>query len=62
MWGCGAFGNDSRDIAGLFAEALNGPFLGVFARIVFAITDWSAQKRFIGPFSEILGGQSPVGR
>ena len=61
-WGCGAFGNDSREIAGLFAEALSGPFGGVFARIVFAITDWSAEKRFIGPFRDVLGGQSPVGR
>jgi uncharacterized protein (TIGR02452 family) len=49
-WGCGAFGNDSEVIAGLFRDALTGPFEGVFAGIVFAITDWSPERRFIGPF------------
>jgi len=38
-WGCGAFGNDSRDIAPLFAQALQGPFQGLFSRVLFSIND-----------------------
>lgn len=54
-WGCGAFGNDSHQIASLFHEALVGKFRGVFSSIVFAITDWSPDSRFIGPFLELFG-------
>lgn len=53
-WGCGAFGNDSQEVAELFAEELHGPFRGVFTHIVFAITDWSEEKRFIGPFAKVF--------
>ena len=53
-WGCGAFGNDSRVIATLFQAALAGPFAGLFGQIVFAITDWSPDRRFIGPFEQAL--------
>ncbi len=49
-WGCGVFGNDSREIAELFHHALRDDFPGVFARVVFAILDWSPEQRFIGPF------------
>jgi uncharacterized protein (TIGR02452 family) len=49
-WGCGAFGNDSREIAELFEQALSGGFHGVFSKVVFAIVDWSNDSRFIGPF------------
>jgi len=49
-WGCGVFGNDSAEIAELFRAALYGPYAGVFAQVVFAILDWSAEQRFIGPF------------
>jgi uncharacterized protein (TIGR02452 family) len=56
-WGCGAFGNDAREMAQLFQEALAGAFRGVFARIVFAITDWSEDRRFIGPFQTAFGDQ-----
>jgi len=49
-WGCGAFGNDSREIAELFKQALSGRFHGVFSKVVFAIVDWSNDSRFIGPF------------
>ena len=49
-WGCGAFGNDGRVIAELFHESLIHRFRGAFARVVFAIRDWSEDKRFIGPF------------
>lgn len=55
-WGCGVFGNDGQEIAELFQQALAGRFHGVFGRIVFAILDSSAEKRFIGPFAKALGG------
>lgn len=55
-WGCGAFGNDGHTVAQLFADAIHGPFRGVFDRIVFAITDWSDDRRFIGPFMDVFGG------
>jgi uncharacterized protein (TIGR02452 family) len=49
-WGCGVFGNDGDDIAGLFRDALSAPFSGAFARVVFAILDSSPEEIFIGPF------------
>jgi len=55
-WGCGAFGNDGRLIARLFREAIDGEFHGVFQEIVFAITDWSDDKKFIGPFQKAFAG------
>lgn len=54
-WGCGAFGLDAPMMAGVFHEALTGPFAGVFREVVFAITDWSPERRFIGPFVERFG-------
>jgi uncharacterized protein (TIGR02452 family) len=57
-WGCGVFGNDGDEIAGLFQEALHGPFHGVFERIVFAVLDSSADQHFIGPFRRAFGGSS----
>lgn len=54
-WGCGAFGNDSRDIASLFHRALTENFQGAYRRIIFAILDWSEEKRYIGPFEELFG-------
>jgi uncharacterized protein (TIGR02452 family) len=55
-WGCGVFGNDGDAIAGLFHEALNGPFSGAFAHIVFAILDSSREEEFIGPFRRRFDG------
>jgi uncharacterized protein (TIGR02452 family) len=55
-WGCGAFGNDGNLIARLFREAIDGEFRGVFKEIVFAITDWSDDKKFIGPFEKAFAG------
>lgn len=49
-WGCGAFGGDAEDVARRFAEALAGPFRGVFEAVVFAVLDSSPERRFIGPF------------
>jgi len=53
-WGCGAFGNDSRLIAGLFHRALEKNFKGVYRQVVFAIVDWSRGRRNIGPFREVF--------
>lgn len=49
-WGCGVFRNDPAEVAGLFAEALVGPFHGAFAEVVFAVLDSSPERRFIKPF------------
>jgi len=54
-WGCGVFGNDCREIAELFHESLAKEFHGVFAHVVFAILDWSEERRFIGPFRQVFG-------
>lgn len=51
-WGCGAFGNDARRTALDFREALENNFSEAFADIVFAITDWSPERRFLAPFRE----------
>ena len=53
-WGCGAFGNDGYDMALLFRKALNENFRGSYQRIVFAIVDWSTDRRFIGPFETVF--------
>ena len=49
-WGCGAFELGSEMIAGIFFEALTGPFAGAFDEVVFAIADGSEEQRYIGPF------------
>ena len=51
-WGCGAFGNDPHTTARAFRTSLEGPYDGVFGRVTFAITDWSDDRRFLGPFAE----------
>jgi len=51
-WGCGAFGNDPRTTATDFRAALEGPFLGAFREVVFAVADWSPERRFLGPFRD----------
>lgn len=54
-WGCGVFKNDPEAIAELFAKALRGTFAGCFAKVVFAVLDSSAERRFIGPFEKRFG-------
>jgi uncharacterized protein (TIGR02452 family) len=51
-WGCGAFGNDPATTAADFKSALTGEFRHCFSDVVFAITDWSPQRRFLGPFRD----------
>ncbi|MGH7844721.1 MAG: TIGR02452 family protein [Candidatus Binatia bacterium] len=51
-WGCGAFGNDPHRTAVDFRQALEDDFCGAFSDIVFAITDWSPERRFLGPFRD----------
>ena len=51
-WGCGAFGNDPKRTAEDFRSALEGPFTGAFRQVVFAITDWSPERRFLAPFRD----------
>lgn len=51
-WGCGVFGNDPAVVADAFAKAIEGPLAGVFDEIVFAVLDWSDERRFVRPFAE----------
>lgn len=53
-WGCGAFGNDCQDIAELFKKALDEDFAGVFEHVVFAVSDWSDEDKYIGPFRRVF--------
>lgn len=55
-WGCGAFGNDPARTARDFHDALVGDFRGAFADIVFAIVDWSPERRFLRPFTAVFQG------
>ncbi|GAB4217461.1 MAG: TIGR02452 family protein [Roseiflexaceae bacterium] len=57
-WGCGVFRNDPELIAELFHTALDGPFRGVFATVVFAVLDWSRDLRIIRPFQQRFGAGS----
>ena len=61
-WGCGAFKNDGRTVATLFRDALAGPYRDAFETVAFAITDWSPERRFLGPFRDAFGaGQGGLG-
>jgi uncharacterized protein (TIGR02452 family) len=51
-WGCGAFGNDAVRTARDFRQALTTDFDSCFREIIFAITDWSSDRRFLGPFRD----------
>ncbi|WP_417739475.1 TIGR02452 family protein [Rosistilla oblonga] len=53
-WGCGAFGNDPLQTAKDFRDALEGDFAGVFSNVIFAIADWSQQRRYLRPFSDVF--------
>lgn len=51
-WGCGAFGNVPADTAEDFKAAIHGSFKRQFSDIVFAIADWSSQRKFLGSFRD----------
>lgn len=53
-WGCGEFGNDVTRTALSFRAAIERDFLGDFSQIVFAIADWSRERRFLGPFRSVF--------
>ena len=53
-WGCGAFGGEPGRTAQDFRTALAGEFDGAFAEVVFAIADWSPERRFLGPFARVF--------
>lgn len=53
-WGCGAFANDPHRTAADFRQALENDFKGAFSDIVFAVSDWSPERRFLGPFRDIF--------
>ena len=53
-WGCGAFANDPERTAKDFRRDLESEFAGCFSDIVFAITDWSPERRFLGPFRKVF--------
>jgi uncharacterized protein (TIGR02452 family) len=57
-WGCGAFHNDPNLAARDFREALEETYPGAFSAIAFAVTDWSADRRYIGPFCAHLAQAS----
>ncbi len=53
-WGCGAFRNDTPRTARDFRNALEHRFSGAFSDVVFAITDWSPERRTLGPFRDVF--------
>jgi uncharacterized protein (TIGR02452 family) len=53
-WGCGAFANDPHRTAIDFRQALENDFSGAFSEIVFAITDWSPERKFLGSFRDVF--------
>jgi uncharacterized protein (TIGR02452 family) len=56
-WGCGAFENDPQRTAVNFRQALEGDYCGGFSEVVFAITDWTPERRFLAPFRDVFTAQ-----
>lgn len=56
-WGCGAFQNDPHRTARDFRRALEDEFAGTFSEVIFAIVDWSPDRRFLGPFCQVFPGK-----
>jgi len=54
MW---CIGNDPKRTAGDFRQALETEFQGAFSDIVFAITDWSSKRRYLGSFRDIFSSE-----
>lgn len=53
-WGCGAFSNDILQTAKDFREAIEINFENQFDHIVFAIADWSPERRLLKPFISVF--------
>ncbi|MFN8487074.1 MAG: TIGR02452 family protein [Caldilineaceae bacterium] len=53
-WGCGAFANDPQRTALDFRQALERDFAGAFSAIIFAIADWSPERKYLGPFRDVF--------
>jgi uncharacterized protein (TIGR02452 family) len=51
---CGAFENDPQRTATDFRQALEGDYSRTFSEVVFAITDWSPERKFLGPFRDVF--------
>ncbi|MEO8198357.1 MAG: TIGR02452 family protein [Thermoanaerobaculia bacterium] len=51
-WGCGDFGNDPHRTARDFRQAFESEFDGAFSEVVFAIIDWSPERKTLGPFRD----------
>jgi uncharacterized protein (TIGR02452 family) len=49
-WGCGAFANDAQRTAIDFRHTLEHEYCGAFSEVVFAIADWSPERKFLEPF------------
>ena len=43
-------------MAELFQQALASRFRGAFSKVIFAVLDWSEERRFIGPFQRSFMG------
>ncbi len=56
-WGCGAFENDPYRTATDFRQALENDYGGAFSDVVFAITDWSPERKFLGPFRDVFAAK-----
>jgi uncharacterized protein (TIGR02452 family) len=54
-WGCGAFGNDPVQAAKDFHHGLR-EHAGHFENVIFAISDWSPERKFLGPFCREFAG------
>jgi uncharacterized protein (TIGR02452 family) len=57
-WGCGAFANDPHRTAADFRQALENEYRGAFSDIVFAVTDWSEERKFLGPFRDAFAASN----
>jgi uncharacterized protein (TIGR02452 family) len=55
-WGCGAFGNNPTTTARAFRAALESDLGQSFDEVVFAICDWSPERRFLKPFADVFSG------
>ena len=59
--GCGAFENDPYRTANDFRQVLETEFGGAFSDIVLAITDWSPERKFLGPFRDVFAPNGSMG-